>query len=216
MEDKLKNKQNREIPEVSNLKGNSYDVKVDGKTYHITLKKGGRWVDRSYEGSDSRKIIVKTYNPFYLEAKAAKNISFVIYFSFNDGFSGAIDKCQLSSYRIGGMDMPVYDWYTDKQYNIDAKDFYEKAFRKSFEGKDGALDAKSEEAKSLWFRFLTENTSLEKLVEAYLKAEDNPWAGKPAHAASPRVIRCSKLVPCKSKVLNPLAIYKAEALKKKR
>ncbi|MBR7158985.1 MAG: hypothetical protein IKD08_04835 [Alphaproteobacteria bacterium] len=174
-----------EIPGVSNVKGNSYDITVNGEKYRITMKKGPKHTRKYIDRSFPSEIDFAEVQPFCLEAKSANNRSFSIYFEIEDnhltGFS-------LTSYRLNGEDKPVppiepkeYRNYAPSykiQYGIPVNAFYDEAFAKPFNlgtpptFKEVMLSGEYKHGKSLVDRFLTEDISLEELAEAYLTADD--------------------------------------------
>ena len=154
---------NNGMPEISNLKDNSYDITVDGEKYHITIRKGQEVVRGYFRNHNPNDVNMVTYCTFYLDA-ASDSRSFSIYSHFRDLSFGEGPEHRLSFY---------VDYPSGGKAIMEPKDFYEKAFAIPFKVKSPVvLDNAGEVPKSLWVKFLRENITLESMVKDYWQADN--------------------------------------------
>ncbi|MBR7158984.1 MAG: hypothetical protein IKD08_04830 [Alphaproteobacteria bacterium] len=177
MENDVNNK--KEIPNVSNVKGNSYDITIDEEKYRVSIRKEPEYTYH-YSGSyDPADVETTTYQPFYLEATSENNISIAISFRFSDNYFDYPPQCELLSYSINGQEMPLSPTLQEEKGipAIEAKDFYNKAFGEPFSiksiptFKERTLNGKHFAGPALHNIFFAGDISLEEVVDNYFKAD---------------------------------------------
>ena len=171
----------RVITGISNIKGNSYDIILEGKKYHITLEKGKREVDYSFD--DDGNPIETICQPFHMKVDAPNKVSFVMYFHFiGNGYIFYSDPAtyKLESYHFEGTLIPFRGVSTKElkdKYKIDLEGFYKKAFKNPFSVKMPASFKTLQQGKDtlgseLWTKILRESGTIEDITYNYLHADE--------------------------------------------